>query len=114
MPDRKAYQEAVQCLMRLPSRYKEVDGAKTAWDDYGVLHYYQTPYVHDSATFLLWHRHYNWVLEKDLHQLCGYNGTVPHRVPSTTSRLGSGLILVFRVGTFPYWEWGLDCAETLK
>ncbi len=75
MPDRKAYQEAVQCLMRSPSRYKDVEGARTAWDDYGVLHYYQTPYVHNSATFLLWHRHYNWVLEQDLQGLCGYKGT---------------------------------------
>lgn len=72
--DRKAYQEAVQCLMRSPSRNKDIDGARTAWDDYGVLHYKQTPFVHNSATFLLWHRHYNWVLEQDLHELCGYNG----------------------------------------
>ncbi len=76
LTDRKGYQEAVQCLMQKPSRYK-VAGAKTAWDDYGVLHYCQTPYVHDDATFLLWHRHYNWVLEQDLFNLCGYNGTLP-------------------------------------
>lgn len=89
MADRKGYQEAVQCLMRTPSRNK-VDGARTAWDDYGVLHYYQTPYVHNSATFLLWHRHYNWVLEQDLANLCGYKGV------------------------FPYWEWGLDCKDVNK
>jgi len=75
MEDRRGYQEAVQCLMRTPSRYNSSDiGAKTAWDDYGVLHYYQTPFVHNSATFLVWHRHFNWVLEQDLHNLCGYNG----------------------------------------
>jgi tyrosinase len=74
MTDRKGYQEAVQCLMQKPSRNKGIDGARTAWDDYGVLHYYQTPYVHNSATFLLWHRHYNWVLEHDLETLCGYKG----------------------------------------
>ena len=72
--DRKAYQEAVGCMMRTPSRNKGIDGARSAWDDYGVLHYYQTPYVHNSATFLLWHRHYNWILEQDLQNLCGYKG----------------------------------------
>jgi tyrosinase len=75
MADRKGYQEAVQCLMQKPTRNPTVAGAKTAWDDYGVLHYYQTPYVHNSATFLLWHRHYNWILEQDLKTQCGYNGT---------------------------------------
>src|SRR3569833_1276683 len=95
LPDRKAYQEAVQCLMRLPSRYKNIDGAKTAWDDYGVLHYYQTPYVHDSATFLLWHRHYNWVLENDLHQLCGYNGTTPSSRSGTPQHRNYRLTLTY-------------------
>lgn len=90
MEDRKAYQEGIQCLMQKPTRYKGIKGAKTAWDDYGVLHYYQTPFVHDDATFLLWHRHYNWVLENDLISLCGYKGV------------------------FPYWEWGLDCGSMDK
>ncbi|KAK4164769.1 putative domain, di-copper centre [Cladorrhinum sp. PSN259] len=90
LTDRKAYQEGIQCLMQKPSRYKNIAGAKSAWDDYGVLHYYQTPYVHNDATFLLWHRHYNWVLEEDLKNLCGYTGT------------------------FPYWEWGLDCGAMDK
>ena len=90
MADRKAYQEGIQCLMRAPSRNKGIDGARSAWDDYGVLHYYQTPYVHNSATFLTWHRHYNWVLEQDLLNICGYKGV------------------------FPYWEWGLDCADMDK
>ncbi|KAG7288169.1 hypothetical protein NEMBOFW57_007694 [Staphylotrichum longicolle] len=87
LTDRKGYQEAVQCLMQKPARHKGLDGVRTAWDDYGALHYYQTPYVHNSATFLLWHRHYNWVLEQDLRDICGYTGV------------------------FPYWEWGLDCGS---
>ncbi|OIW29032.1 Di-copper centre-containing protein [Coniochaeta ligniaria NRRL 30616] len=90
LTDRKGFQEGIQCLMQKPTRYKGIAGAKTAWDDYGVLHYYQTPFVHDDATFLLWHRHYNWVLEQDLLATCGYNGT------------------------FPYWEWGLDCGTLDK
>jgi tyrosinase len=74
MEDRKGYQQAVQCLMQKPPRHVGLDGVRTAWDDYGALHYYQTRYVHNSATFLLWHRHYNWVLEQDLKDLCGYTG----------------------------------------
>ncbi|KAK3331389.1 hypothetical protein B0H66DRAFT_465498 [Apodospora peruviana] len=92
MTDRKAFQEGIQCLMQKPSRNKAsvAPGAKSAWDDYGVLHYQQTPFVHDDAPFLLWHRHYNWVLEQDLANLCGYTGV------------------------FPYWEWGLDCGSIDK
>ncbi|KAM7215209.1 tyrosinase [Rhypophila decipiens] len=90
LADRKGYQEAVTCLMRSPSRYKNIPGAKSAWDDYGVLHYYQTPFVHNNALFLLWHRQYNWVLEEDLKNICGYTGV------------------------FPYWEWGLDCGAMDK
>ena len=89
LADRKGFQEGIQCLMQKPTRYTGT-GAKTAWDDYGVLHYYQTPYVHNNALFLLWHRHYNWVLEQDLQNLCGYTGV------------------------FPYWEWGLDCGNINK
>ncbi|KAK3389873.1 hypothetical protein B0H63DRAFT_105026 [Podospora didyma] len=90
MTDRKGFQEAIQCLMSKPARYKNIAGAKTAWDDYGVLHYYQTNFVHDNALFLPWHRHYNWVLEEDLKTTCGYTGI------------------------FPYWEWGLDCGKMDK
>jgi len=91
LADRKGFQEGIQCLMQKPSRYgSTIKGAKSAWDDYGVLHYYQTPFVHNNALFLLWHRHYNWVLEQDLEKLCGYKGV------------------------FPYWEWGLDCGQMDK
>jgi len=72
--DRKAYQEAITCLMRTPTRNKGMDPKLTAWDDYGILHYHETPFVHNSATFLLWHRHYNWVLEQDMKTTCGYTG----------------------------------------
>ena len=41
LTDRKGYQEAVTCLMNKPTRYKGIPGAKSAWDDYGVLHYYE-------------------------------------------------------------------------
>jgi len=85
LEDRKGFQEAITCLMTSPTRYTDLDPRISAWDDYAALHYYQTPFVHNSATFLFWHRHYNWVMEQDLEATCGYTGA------------------------FPYWEWGLDC-----
>lgn len=51
---------------------------------------HQTPFVHNNALFFPWHRHYNWVLEEDLKNICGYTGV------------------------FPYWEWGLDCGKIDK
>jgi tyrosinase len=90
LDDRQGYQQAVQCLMEKPARHKGLDGVRTAWDDYGALHYYQTPYVHNSATFLLWHRHYNWVLEQDLRDLCGYNGESLVFGIASPAKLGQG------------------------
>ena len=43
------YTDAVQCLMESESEYTEVDGAKSAFDDFAVLHYNLTPFVHNSV-----------------------------------------------------------------
>ncbi|RYP34487.1 hypothetical protein DL767_004263 [Monosporascus sp. MG133] len=59
--------------------------SRSMFDSFGLLHYYQTPYVHNSVYFLLFHRVYIWLFEEKLRTVCGYTGT------------------------FPYWEWGLDC-----
>ncbi|KAK3935751.1 hypothetical protein QBC46DRAFT_421335 [Diplogelasinospora grovesii] len=88
--DRIAYRKAIECIMEQKSVYTDAPGAKSTWDDFGVLHYKQTPYTHYSATFLLWHRYYIQVLEDNLRDKCGYQGTMP------------------------YWEWGLDCADVDK
>ncbi|RYP10781.1 hypothetical protein DL765_007992 [Monosporascus sp. GIB2] len=78
--ERIAYTKAVECLIETPDLYQNISGAKSLFDSFGVLHYYQTPY----AYFLLWHRAYIWVFEENLRTVCGYTGP------------------------FPYWEWGLD------
>ncbi|PKS10237.1 hypothetical protein jhhlp_001987 [Lomentospora prolificans] len=84
------YVDAVQCLMESESEYPDVDGAKTSFDDFAVLHYNLTPFVHNSATFLTFHRYYIHTFEEQLRNKCGYDGD------------------------FPYWEWGLDCADPQK
>lgn len=92
------YTDAVQCLMESESLYTEVDGAKSAFDDFAVLHHNLTPFVHNSvrsllnttlaailtyiltnqqATFLTFHRYYIWALEEHLRSKCGYDG-MPH------------------------------------
>lgn len=43
------YTDAIQCLMESEPEYTDVDGAKTAYDDFAVLHYNLTPYVHNSV-----------------------------------------------------------------
>ncbi|KAI1842959.1 hypothetical protein JX266_010812 [Neoarthrinium moseri] len=88
--DRIAYRKAVECLMQQPPAFTNVSGAKTAFDDFGVLHVAFTPYVHASASFLTFHRYYIHTFEQRLRNLCGFKGTMP------------------------YWEWGLDCADMDK
>ncbi|KAI2616100.1 Di-copper centre-containing protein [Hypoxylon sp. NC1633] len=85
--ERTAYVRAVNCLMTSPNVYENVTGPRTMFDSFGVLHYYLTPAVHNSAYFLLFHRLYVWTFEEKLRTMCGYEGA------------------------FPYWEWGLDAAS---
>ncbi|KAI0810206.1 hypothetical protein GGR55DRAFT_688909 [Xylaria sp. FL0064] len=89
-PERTAYRKAVECLMNQPNIYPNVTGPKTMFDSFGVLHYYLTPAVHNSAYFLLFHRLYVWTYEQKLRDVCGYTGS------------------------FPYWEWGLDAGGVEK
>ena len=49
---RIGYVSALQCLMESESEYPDVDGAKTAFDDFAVLHYNLTPFVHNSVSGL--------------------------------------------------------------
>ncbi|KAI0023881.1 hypothetical protein F4780DRAFT_769121 [Xylariomycetidae sp. FL0641] len=89
-PERTAFVKAVECLMEdQPNVYPNMTGRgpKSMFDSFGVLHYKLTPYVHNSAYFLLFHRLYIWTYEEKLRSLCGYEGA------------------------FPYWEWGLDAGS---
>ncbi|KAI1657703.1 Di-copper centre-containing protein [Daldinia decipiens] len=88
--ERKTYIKAVECLMKLPNVYENVTGPKSMFDSFGVLHYKMTPYVHNSAYFLLFHRLYIWTFEEKLRTMCGYTGALP------------------------YWEWGLDAGSVEK
>jgi tyrosinase len=86
MPDaeRIDFVRAVECLMDAESVYTGLDGAKSRFDDFGVLHYKLLRRVHLSASFLLFHRLFLWSYEEALRSECGYKGTLP------------------------YWNWGED------
>lgn len=78
-PERTAYRKAVECLMNAPQVYENVtDGPRSLFDSFGVLHYYLTPAVHNSAYFLLFHRLYVWTFEEKLRTECGYTGAFPY------------------------------------
>ncbi|KFA69870.1 hypothetical protein S40285_08983 [Stachybotrys chlorohalonatus IBT 40285] len=67
--------------------YSDIPGARSRFDDFGVLHYRLTNFVHLSASFLLFHRYYIWTYEEALRTECSYNGH------------------------FPYWNWGEDAHD---
>jgi tyrosinase len=80
-PDgRKAYTDAVKCLMGKPSNLDPAvyPAATNRYMDYAVIHVNRTQYVHLDAFFLTWHRYFLWLYETDLEQSCGYCGPFPY------------------------------------
>lgn len=78
--DRKAYTDAVMCLMKLPalSSPDEVPGARSRYDDFVAMHIYYAPTVHQDGLFLTWHRYFVHLYEKALREECGYKGSQPY------------------------------------
>jgi tyrosinase len=77
---RKAYTDAVKCLMAQPSQLDHTlyPAAINRYMDYAVIHVNRTQYVHLDAFFLTWHRYFLWLYETDLEQTCGYCGPFPY------------------------------------
>ncbi|KAM7187605.1 hypothetical protein V8F33_011161 [Rhypophila sp. PSN 637] len=82
---RKNYIAAVKCMQNKPSLLAPgvAPASKSLFDDFVVIHYQQTIFIHNTGNFLTWHRYYTHVYEQHL-QACGYTGAAP------------------------YWEWSLD------
>ncbi|KAK4099174.1 tyrosinase-like protein [Parathielavia hyrcaniae] len=81
---RRSFIRAVQCVQNTPSILDPaVLGSKSLFDDFVFLHLLQTPTIHFTGNFLIWHRWYIHQYELKLNA-CGYNGALP------------------------YWEWGFD------
>jgi tyrosinase len=82
---RKNYISAVKCMKNKPSILApgRAPASKSLFDDFIVIHFEQTIFIHLTGSFLIWHRWFTHVYEQHLQQ-CGYTGAAP------------------------YWEWGLD------
>ncbi|KAG9233577.1 hypothetical protein BJ875DRAFT_543653 [Amylocarpus encephaloides] len=74
------YITSVKCLMKTPSKLSatQYPGAKTRYDDFVVVHINMTMGVHDTASFLAWHRWYIFAFETALRKECGYKGYQPY------------------------------------
>ncbi|KAI3548064.1 tyrosinase central domain-containing protein [Colletotrichum filicis] len=85
---RRAFVAAIECMQSSPSLYEPgvMPAAKTLYDDFVAIHLKQTPVIHRTANFQLWHRLYTDVFEQKVRE-CGYTGT------------------------FPFWEWGYDAED---
>ncbi|RDW80146.1 hypothetical protein BP6252_04784 [Coleophoma cylindrospora] len=79
-PERKAYTDAVLCLMAAPSITDPAiaPGAKTRYDDFVAVHMNQTLTIHGTANFLAWHRYFTYTYEQALINECGYKGAQPY------------------------------------
>ncbi|KAK4498915.1 hypothetical protein PRZ48_009425 [Zasmidium cellare] len=77
---RKEYISALYCLKDKPAQTNQDDfpGARTRWDDFAVGHLINVMSVHRSPWLAVWHRHYNWRLERALREECGYSGGLPY------------------------------------
>ncbi|KAK4187244.1 hypothetical protein QBC35DRAFT_410854 [Podospora australis] len=90
--EKKAYISAMLCLMEKPSKLDRAKfpGAKTRYEDFVVVHMNQTMSIHNTGSFLSWHRYYLWAFEEALKNECGYTGS------------------------HPYWDWGRWAADPEK
>lgn len=73
--EKKAYSDAMKCVRAKPSRFRT--GAE--WnraDDWALLHIRMLKYVHFTAYFLVFHRGFTAVVERDLNE-CGWKLGLP-------------------------------------
>ena len=78
--ERRYYIQAVKCLMRQPSQLPPglAAGAISRYDDITATHISMTLQIHGDGIFLTWHRHFVYLVHKELEERCGYSGTVPY------------------------------------
>lgn len=95
--ERKAYTDAVTCLMKLPSVLDSEYKSPSHFDDFLAVHINHTWHVHLNGYFLAWHRAYVRIYEDALQMKCGYEGMQPcmcfDRSMADNSRLGLAEIL---------------------
>jgi tyrosinase len=55
----------------------EFPSATSAYEDLAALHQLYTPYIHNNAKFLIWHRYFLWTYEQVLRAECGFDRAFP-------------------------------------
>ncbi|KAI0179783.1 Di-copper centre-containing protein [Hypoxylon sp. FL1284] len=74
--DKKAFVNAVKCLMDKPSS-GNFQGAQSRYEDLVSVHQQLTPVIHQRAVFLPWHRYYVSVFESLMRDECGFDRAFP-------------------------------------
>jgi hypothetical protein len=84
--ERKEFTDAMKCIMAQPSNldHSIYSAAVNRWFDYATIHVNRTNQVHISGFFLTWHRYFNYLMEEDLRNSCGYTGRWPCKYPLST------------------------------
>lgn len=90
--EKQAYIEAELCLISSPPKTGTIEGAITRWDELHYSHIVQTNVVHDTGSFLPWHRLYMRAHEILLQTECNYTGAQPYWDElSTTEDIAAGI-----------------------
>lgn len=63
-------------------------GAISRYDDWVVTHINQTLTIHETASFLGWHRWFIWEMERELRDTCNYTGALPYWDWTRTAKEG--------------------------
>lgn len=74
--DKKAFIDAVKCLLGKPSS-GNFDGSQNRYEDLVWVHQQMTNDIHMVAQFLPYHRYYLSVFEAELRDQCGFEGALP-------------------------------------
>ncbi|KAI0401901.1 Di-copper centre-containing protein [Xylaria palmicola] len=75
--DRTAFVGAIKCLQDKPSGGSQFTGSHNRYEDLISVHRGMTANIHQTATFLVWHRYFVWVFEQMLRDECGFDRAMP-------------------------------------
>lgn len=90
--EKQAYIDAELCLISSPPKTGTIEGAITRWDELHYTHIVQTNVVHDTGSFLPWHRLYMRAHEILLQTECNYTGAQPYWDElATTEDIAAGI-----------------------
>ncbi|KAI1112534.1 Di-copper centre-containing protein [Nemania sp. NC0429] len=75
--DRTAFVDAIKCLQGKASGGSQYTGARNRYEDLISVHRGMTANIHQTASFLVWHRYFVWVFEQMLRDECGFGSPMP-------------------------------------